>query len=323
LRKLSKIDRQQGFTLIELMIAMTLTTILVAMALQITVIVLDGYRVHREAVGVQRAARGSLDLIADSVRNASAGVPSGNEIDAAGCTAVSVIEVVDHDDEPDELYVMSAAGGVVTTVRADFTEADTQVTVLDGSGLAAGDMILVTDFDKGHMMRVLSTTDGGSTWTLDLDSFCSGVTFHYPRGAMVLRAKLNHFYVGDVDGVPTMFLDDDSDGPDVAEPLAEGVEDFQVAVGVDEDDDGGITDSANTSDEWHYNAAGDDDPPALITMPWRALRLTVVARTIKEDEHSDWSARPAAENHDAGSDDGFRRRKVSTIVEVRNLDGSP
>jgi type IV pilus assembly protein PilW len=317
------VDRQGGFTIIELMIAMVLTTILVGMALQISVIVLDGYRVHREAVGVQRAARGSLDLGADAVRNASAGVPSGNVIDAAGCTDMTVLEVVNASNAPDELYVMTASGGVMTSIRNEFTQAASSVTMLDASGLAVGDLVLITNFTKGHILRVDSLADNGGSWTVGFDTYCTGTTFDYEQGSMVLRARINHFYVDDVDGVPTMFVDDDSDGPDAAEPLAEGVEDFQVAVGVDTNSDGGITDAENATDEWFYNAAGDADPPSPIVRPWRALRLTVVGRTTKEDTRGDWSSRPAAEDHAAASLDGYRRRVASTIVEIRNLTGSP
>jgi hypothetical protein len=76
-------------------------------------------------------------------------------------------------------------------------------------------------------------------------------------------------------------------------------------------------------DEWHYNASGDLDPPAITATPWRAMRLTIVARAAKTDIDGDWSLRPAIEDHDAGNLDGFRRRAASTVVEIRNLTGSP
>jgi prepilin-type N-terminal cleavage/methylation domain-containing protein len=315
---------EKGFTLVELMVAMVLSTIMIAMAMQISVIVITGYRNHRHVVGVQRAARGSLDLIADTVRNASAGVPSGAITDASGCTDRKVLEVVNHDDAPDELYVSAASGGVVTSIRADLTDSDSTVDVLDGSGLALNDLVLVTDFKKGHILKInAAPVDNGTTWTLHFDSYCSGSDFHYPRGALIIRFKVGHFYIDDVDGVPTMFFDDDSDGPDDAQPVAEGVEDFQVAVGVDSNGDGGITDTNDTTDEWFYNAQGDDDPPEVTTLPWRALRMTLTARTTFEDTGGDWSARPTAEDRVGGATDGFKRRTVSTIVEIRNLTGSP
>jgi prepilin-type N-terminal cleavage/methylation domain-containing protein len=314
---------QRGFTLVELMIAMVLSTIMIALSMQIAVIVLTGYRTHRQLVGVQRSARGTLDLIADRVRNSSAGVPTGNIVDADGCTARRALEVVNSTSGPDELYVMGAAGGVLTSIRTEFTHTDATIELTDGSALAAGDLVLVTDFTKGHIVRLTSTpVDNGSSWTASVDAVCSGVTFDYSQGALVIRAAVNHFYVDDVDGVPTMFVDDDGDGPDEAQPVAEGVEDFQVAVGVDSNGDGTVTDAGNSTDEWFYNNSGDADPPTVLSKPWRALRVTVTARTTTEDT-VDWSSRPAAEDRIAGADDGFKRRTVSTSIEIRNLTGSP
>lgn len=315
---------QGGFTLIELMVSTVLVGVLIGFAFQIAIIMLTGYRQHREAVGVQRAARGALDLIADAVRNASAGVPTGNVTDAAGCTPFNAIEVIDGVDAPDELSVMTAAGVVVTSIREPFGPASDRITVLDGSGLRPGDLVLVTDFDTGHVVRVDSVAEGTNSWVIGVEPTpCAGVTFAYGPGALVLRARVSRFYVEDLDGVPTMFLDPDGDGPDAPEPLAEGVEDFQVAIGADVDADGRLLDGADTADEWFGNTAGDAPPPAILTTPWRALRLTVVARSREEDVGEEWSARPAVEDREGGEVDGFRRRIVSTVVEIRNLEGSP
>ena len=316
--------KQRGLTIIELLIAVVLSTVLIGVAFQIAIIVLTGYREHREAVGIQRSARASLDLIADAVRNASAGVPTAKLTDAAGCTDVEAISVLDATDGPDELTVITAAGVALTSVRELFEETSGAITVLDGTGLAAGDTIIVTDFDVGHAVRLASVPDNGSDWTLGIEPItCPGVDFAYAPGALVLRAKVSRFYVEDVDGVPTLFLDPDGDGADPAEPLAEGIEDFQVAVGVDVDGDGTVLDTQDSLDEWFHNDTADDPPPSPTVTPWRALRLTVVARALVEDARGDWSARPDVENRAGELRDGYRRRVVSTIVEVRNLEGSP
>jgi len=315
---------ERGLTLVELMVAMVLTTVMISVCFQISVVVLTGYRQHREAVSVQRAARGSLDLVADAVRNASAGVPSGQVTDAVGCTPFTGLQVTNATDGPDELHVIAASGSTLTTLRETFTEDQTSITVLDGTGLVAGDELLVTNFEIGHVVRITDVTDNGGDWTLTTAPItCAGVDFTYTPGAMVLRAKVAHFYVEEVDGVSTMFLDADGDGEDAPEPLAEGVEDFQIAVGVDVDGDGQVADAGDTTDEWSYNIEGDAAPDAVTAMPWRALRVTIVARSLRE-ESGDWSSPPTVEDHEVdGALDGYRRRMVSTIVEIRNLAGSP
>jgi prepilin-type N-terminal cleavage/methylation domain-containing protein len=321
---MTRANRQRGFTLVELLVAMTLVTIVLGLAFQISVIVINGYKDHREGVSVQRAARGSLDLIADAVRNASAAVPSGAISDASGCAAFNGVSVVDGGDAPDEVYVMTAAGGVVSSLRTRIDQGDSSATVVDATGLVAGDLVLVTDFDTGHILRLSSDPSAsGSYYNLDFDTPSCGASYVYPEGSLLVRAKVARFYIEDLDGVPTLYMDPDDTGPEAAEPLAEGVEDFQVAVGVDFNGDGSVTDTQDTLDEWYGNAQGDEPAPAVTTLPWRALRMTLVARTLVEDARGDWSERPALENRDGGEMDGFRRRMVSTIVEIRNLEGSP
>jgi len=320
----ARTTRQRGFTMVELMVSMVLVTLLIGVMFQVAIVVLKSYQQHREAVGIQRAARGSLDLIADAVRNSSAGVPTAQLTDANGCTDLTALAVVNGVDAPDEMSVISASGGVVTSLREDYDDGTGDMTVLDGTGLREGDLVLVTDFTTGHVVKLDGEPqDLGGTWRLPISTLCGGVNFDYAQGSLVLRAKVSRYYVEDLDGVPTLWMDPDGDGDDPAEPLAEGVEDFQIAVGVDGDGDGDVTDTADTTDEWHYNAEGDADPAQITVVPWRALRLTIVARTPVEDAEGDWSTRPEIEDRDEGNLDGYRRRTASTVVEIRNLTGSP
>ncbi len=319
--------------MVELMVAMVLVTLLIGVMFQVAVIVLKSYKQHRDSIAIQRAARSSLDLIADAVRNASAGVPSGELVDATGCTAdLSGLAVVNDTAGPDRLQVITGTGGVVTSIREDFSSASSSMVVVDatptddGVSLRSGDLVIISNFQQGHVLKIDGDVvdNGDDTWTLPIDSICSGIDFDYTRGAMVIRAKVAEFYVEDLDGVPTLWLDPDAEGIEDPEPLAEGIEDLQIAVGVDEDGDGGVLDNEDSSDEWFYNDAADSDPPLLTDTAWRALRITVVARAAVVDTSGDWSQRPEVEDHTgASTSDGYRRRTTSTVVEIRNLTGSP
>jgi prepilin-type N-terminal cleavage/methylation domain-containing protein len=316
---------QRGFTLVELMVAMTLVTLLIGVAFQIGVVVINGFREHREAVAVQRAARAAIDLMADSVRNAAVAVPTAVITDTVGCNDFDGLDVRDNDDAPDELLLVTGGSGVITSLRAQFNQSSSTMTLLDGSGIVAGDLLVVSDFQKGHVVKVATVTDNGDTWQVDVAAAaCAVPTFEYNPGAIVLRAHVARFFVADVDDVPTLQLDPDGEGgPLPPEPLAEGIEDLQVAVGIDTNGDGLVQDQGTDEDEWHYNVALDSPPEAITTRRWRALRLTVVGRSLREDVGAELSFRPAAENREAGNLDGFRRRVASTVVELRNLEGSP
>jgi hypothetical protein len=207
------------------------------------------------------------------------------------------------------------------------------LTVLDGSEFEAGDYVLVSDFTQGHLLQITSVVPlmGFSHLITGAPSgMCPILQVPFPAGgyamgSLVVRARISRFYVDTlvVGGAPTLMMDPDGDGPAAAEPLAEGIEDLQIAVGVDVDGDDALFDDGSATDEWFYNVDGDGPPPAFTITPPRAYRVTVIARSVTESSVEKTSIRPAAEDRSAAAEpDVFRRRLLSATVEIRNLEGS-
>lgn len=315
-------DRPQaGFTLIELMVATVLLGLVVGMTLQLAFTMIEGYRTQRQAMAVERNARGSIDLIANTVRAASTGVVTGDLRDAGACTDVIGISVENHADGPDVLTVIHGVTGALTSTRAAVTSTTTTFPVTNGNGLSAGDLVIVTNGDVGRVFPVVALT--ANTITTHQGG-CAGMPMpSLASGSLVIRARISTLYIEDAaDGTPMLMLDPDGDGATAAQPVAEGIEDIQFAIGVDVDGDGALLDNGDTSDEWYYNADGDPDPPAITGGKWRAIRITVVARDLKPGNAA--SQPPAAEDHPAGAVDDYRRRVLSTTTEIRNfIQGNP
>jgi prepilin-type N-terminal cleavage/methylation domain-containing protein len=307
---------ERGFTLIELMVATTLMTVLVAMTLQLAFTMVEGFRTQRTALAIERNARGSIDFLAVAVRGASTGVVTGELRDAAGCTDTAAISVVNASDGPDRLSVIYALPGALTSTRETVSVGTSQFEVADAAGLAEGDAIILTNTDLGRVIPVTAVTGDRITTT---PTTCTGLSFpDFPPGSLVVRARVAVFYVeAAADGTPMLMMDPDGDGDRTPEPIAEGIEDLQVSIGVDVDRDGILTDNGDTADEWFYNAEGDADPPPITGGGWRALRLTVIARDLAAGTAR--SARAAAEDHAAGTEDGHRRRILTTTAEIRNF----
>lgn len=324
---------ESGLTLIELMIAMVILGIVVSAAMNVAYTIMNSYRDHRKAMAVERSARGAMTVLADAIRNASPGVENAQITDLVGCSTLTGIDVINRTDGPDTLQIVYASGGFVTSIRAVFDQNSTEMVVLDGSGLKAGDQIMVTDFDnRGHLMAITDVTDNGGDYTLSLasapTSMCSPApaAFSYPVLSTVIRAQVAEFAIDDSGDVPVLTMDRDGAGAADPEPVAEGIEDLQFAIGIDENGDGEVSaDQPSGVDEWFYNHEDDANPALAITArPYRALRITVVARSIDETTARATSIRPKAEDHDGATQpDVFRRRSLSTRVEIRNLQGSP
>lgn len=327
-------DGQRGVTLIELMVALVITSIAIAAAFGVAYSMVNGHRDHQRAMAVEQAARGSLDIISDALRSASPGVLTGKIEDLAGCSgeknSIAIINNVSGLG-PDALGVVHASGGVLTWMTSTFDcsggTCPGAMQVADGSELSKGDFLIVTTFDQGYLLGV----SGVSGNTLTVTNACSpAVPVSFPPGSLVIRARVSVFVVDTTTfGIPMLMMDPDGGGPRPPEPVAEGIEDLQVAIAYDTDGDdviGPELGAAPGDDEWYHNVPGEMAPPPLHSAPrpWRAIRVTVIARSVRESSGVDDSMRPRAEDHlGATVGDGYKRRALSTTVELRNLQGSP
>lgn len=325
-------ESQRGFTLVELMMSLVIFSVAVAGILSVAVSITQGFREQRLAINAQDAARAPLDIIADALRQASAGVSNPNLLhDSTTCTS-GAITVINSTTGPDILDVIYASGGIVTAITANtVTQAGGSVTIAPDSYLAAGDYVILTsDYSTGYVMRAISGTTGT---TLVLAGGCTTGVFNsysFGPGTTVIRAQHATFSVSNDtsnNNMPTLWMDADSIGTAYGpEPLAEGIEDMQIALGVDADiTPNGINEQIGpptATDDWIYNHPSD----VLPTSPMiRAVRVTLIARTTS-GEHGNLNTytRPPAEDRTGASGfDQFRRRVLQTVVEVRNVAGSP
>lgn len=312
---------QRGFTLVELMISLVLFSLAVTGVLGVAVSFSNGLREQRAALGADAAVRMTMVAISDALRQASPGVPSGTIQDAGTCTT-GALTVTNSASAADTLDVIHGSGGVVTSTRSTYTTGTTTVTVTDASQLAAGDDVVISNWSQGHMVRIAAISGA----TLTLVRQCGAISLPaggYPVGSLVIRARHSTFAIGAVDGIPTMMLNGNAIEAGASEPFAEGVEDVQIALGIDANGDGAITEvgTAAGDDEWQGNAAGD----AALVGPIRAIRVTLVARAARPlaGPAAPFNL-PAAEDRPAGTAfDAYRRRVLRSVVETRNLSGSP
>jgi prepilin-type N-terminal cleavage/methylation domain-containing protein len=338
---------QRGFTLIELMISLVLFSFAIAGVLSVAVAITQGFREQRQAVQAEAAVRVPMDFLLDALRQAGPGVSNPvNMHDINNCTdgAITVQSAPGgtYDSktilaDTDTLDVIYAAGAVVTATRDPFGPSDLTVTVNDGTQFVDGDYVVVTDFDVAVFARV--ATVAGNDLTFDTPTTCSPETpwpspcaacsggKGFVAGATVIRAQHAHFFIadlGDGSGVPALWMDPDAGGALDPEPLAEGIEDLQIAVGIDANSLNGIEEAtpATATDEWRFNATGDTPPAVGETI--RAARITLVARTGSLVGATPAYYRPLAEDHAAATaPDTYRRRVLRTLVELRNNGSSP
>lgn len=314
---------QRGFTLIELMVSLVIFSFAIAGVLAVAVSMTRAYREQRQVIATENNARAPLDFIADALRQASPGVTSGIIKDANDCSfGGSALSFVDNTDEADELTVVYASGGVVSTTHSALTSSSNAITLPAGhtAQFAVDDYVLVTNQSDGTLVKVA----GISGNDLQINVTCPGAfpTGGFSAGSILVRAQRARFTIGDIDGIPSLLMY--ANGATSAEPVAEGVEDLQVALGIDANGDGVLTgtpDPAATGDEW----VGDDAGDTLTAGAIRAAHIVIVARDTKQLTGTPSFYEPGdALNHPGSTDpDNYRRRVLSSTVEIRNLLGSP
>jgi hypothetical protein len=327
------------------MISLVLFSFAIAGVLAIAVSMAQGYREQRQIVVTESSARGAIDFIADALRMASPAVSMGevetppstatqihvgaieDTTGAVGACPVHAITATNNTglNGSDILEVVFASGPAVTSVAnsPNFQSDTTSLAVNDITDFAVGDRVLVSNGGNGHVYKVNAITPGtgdAGTFTLDAAT-CTPISppTQYLPASLVVRVMRARFYLAAHDGVATvMMMDPDSDGPMVAEPLADWVEDFQVALGIDE-----VVDGTIAADEWAFSAAHTPAVPTDARL-LRAIRITLVVRAESNLSPANPTyQRPAVEDHAAGGMDRYRRRVLTSTVDIRNLSGSP
>jgi competence protein ComGC len=117
--------------------------------------------------------------------------------------------------------------------------------------------------------------------------------------------------------------------------VADNVLDLQVALGLDVNGDGAITEgnppstTPSTTDEWIYNVAGDTPFPAPPAQPapLREVRISTLVQTGRRDDRYQGPTLTNIEDHAYAATDfpntfrgrTYRHRLLQTIVGLRNL----
>jgi prepilin-type N-terminal cleavage/methylation domain-containing protein len=325
-------NTQRGFTLIELMVSLVVFSFAIAGVLAVAVSMSQGYKDQRANVSAEGATRVPMDFLADAVRQASPGAPTGLiwEATQAGCTSSTAVTVTNSSSGPDALDIIYASGAVATTTAGAVTIASGSivVTVLDSTGFSVGDHVVLSNTAQGHYMVVT----GVSSTTVTVTSTCGDGTI-YPYGSILIRAQHALFYVDTTNNVlmmnatPTGVVATD-EAATTNQPLADGVEDMQLALAIDMTNLSStpMTESATANgDSWLYNVAGETTPAQNTTGTLRAIRITLIAKTATPLlGNTKLFVRPAAEDHSVGTvTDNYRRRVLRTTAEVRNIGESP
>ena len=325
---------ERGFSLIELMIALAMFSIVSLAGFTVLSSGQQNSSMNDEVVKMQQNVRLALELISRDVRMAGFGNPTDPSVvplTANGCS--SIITPTNSSTGPDSVAIITV-DQVIGRLTANAPGASPTTLTLDSTtGLSNGDVITLDGvFTTGV------TVNSGTQLTFAAPSGSWPSAIQAPMafngaagtGTQVVRLACVKY---SVDTTNRQLLRD-------GVAVVDGIEDLQLAYGVDADGDGKIDDlSGNGSIDCldlvpnnlaHAvtNSVGCSgtpgitvsSPPATATPTTvRLVRISVVGKAGKSDPTYTASSAVSVEDHNIASTAGYRRRVLTRTVSLRDL----
>jgi len=144
------VRRQRGFTLIELMIALVVSSLLVGLILAIFSRMSLAYRGQQQIAGVQQVLAAARATIESDAKQTGFAVAQGFKIARTGLNVQWPLQIKDSSTGPDQVaffYADSSAQAVVGSVLAPWSSTATVVTVDPPTGFAANDLVVFSKVD--------------------------------------------------------------------------------------------------------------------------------------------------------------------------------
>lgn len=381
-RTLSRQTRRQeaGFTLIELMVAMTLGMVIVSAVGYLFISNRQTYRVQDAMARLQESARYTYEVLSNDIRMAGfTGCSSGtteNIVDAhsnsssnpdndwyknlfgssqIGSPAISVASqpLFGYEDTApaDVCSTPSTApchitGDGITVLRADNSKEyivqshaspnfTLTATPASGSELHQGEIVIVSNCTDATALFQVTDVSGAT-----VEHAATGTPGNYTNtfagtfgsGSRIYRLSAVTYYIGqNPAGEPALYrrrLSYSGTNPStVAEELVEGVEDMQMAYGVDTDTtaDGQVNGYQSVADI-QAGTGSPAVPGANAAERWRrvlSVRVSLLLRTSEDGITTQSQTYAWDANHDGTVEsvtagDRRLRRAVSFVITLRN-----
>jgi len=282
------IDKQQGLSLIELMIAIVISSLLMAGTIQIFVNNKQTYRVQEALSRLQENGRFAMQFLTRDIRMAdfwgcagSASKVTNRVQSADGGITVPPIDMgtggVNGTDNTglngsDSITLQGAYGSGLSIASHNVNDASFSLNTVN-HGLVDGDLVLATDCNKADQFMITNANSGstvtivGNTGVAHNNLENSGKpALQYPEGDILKVFNYGYTIKAGASGEPALFRRINS----TDQELVEGIENMQIKYGEDTDSDG----TANI-----YRDSG-----AVANMEnVVSIRITLTARTLEDN----------------------------------------
>jgi Tfp pilus assembly protein PilW len=324
--------------MIELMVAMTISLVLMLGIAQIFIVSKEGYRIREDLSMMQETSRFGLESLTSAIIMADhwGGVPSADISVSAtgvnggdgGCNATWVTNIGQAVLGVEGAASIGSVSGFQSCVPNDSYIPNSDILIVRYAGGQPIDNTIVQSTSSPNNSNNLyirtATGEKGTLFWGGVDPASSTglatengtnnyeyrVEAYFLRPCSVLDASDNC-----TDGIPTLTRLTSMDDTVQQEPLVDGVEQMQFQYGIDSNADGQVEQFASATSVSNWNQV-------------IAVRIDMLVRTVIEDEdYQDPNASYtlAGGSADNGivytvsaSDRGYHRKRLSKVVQIRN-----
>ena len=308
-----KILQQQGFTLVELMVSMTLGLILTAGLVQIFVSNKQSFLMSQALSNVQESGREGAMILAREIRNAdywgciTAATSVKNNLNPGGTDDVldfsrglEIYPDADSDNaivDGSHVIVMRGIGGGPEVTVEKVPAADSAALhVSDASLFDVGDILLVSDCEHANIFQVSRANENGNDLvvhntggTMQPGNAVNTMPKKYSDNAKIYRPSVTRYSVqADADGRRSLVVEralvaDNSGSANTlgtAVELVADIRDMRTQLGVDTDGDGAIN-------SWQDPPAKDATNAADVLAQTLAVKVSILVRSRDDNVNDD------------------------------------
>lgn len=297
---------EAGFTLVEVMTAMVIFTIAIVAVFSTFEFQQLSYSTQSRIAEMQQNLRMSVECLGRDIRMSGCLIPPTVSINDNEITQ-RTIRPVNSSSGPDEIYVLYAFDNDAYHPQVESVNLVAGVnSITFGAAVsipyAVGDRLLISDGTNGDILLVTAVPSATQL------TLFAGPARSYV-GATLYRMRYARYYIDASNPAHPNLMVDRRNGQ-TPQPIADDIEDMQFRYAVDSDNNAIVDNSAVSS--WADSIS--DANRWMI----RQVYVELLARS-RMSEKGWQEVRPALADH-AGpfAADGFRRRNVSVVVDVRN-----
>ena len=274
-------DAERGMSLVELMAAMVVGSVIFTLVLQFFVSQSNSFIRNREKAEMQQEIRWAINYVGDRLKLAGNGVPP--------TCGWPVVENIDGIDEPDSVSVLGSFKSLVITTTQTMGNEGSQVKVDNTEGLEIGDLCIISD---GTWQEIFLATDvkdahiWHDTWPPWNDD--KKLDHRYVEDSSITVVTYYGFFVAvDEEGRSNLMVQTQAYEPQI---LLGDVDDFQIEFKMKDD-------------TWI------DEPYPDEIYDIRMIRITIRARSHNELQGYT----------DSDYEDSYMRLEVSSTIIPKNL----